>query len=117
MRRVGGFLLWTCLAASAAGGLPDFAEVGPGEYRPLRRELRAYYPEECHERMRDPAISNSFARIWSDVETWFAAHPEADALDVRRENYRAMRRHYLPVLFRESPFYFESGVAGGCGAS
>ena len=93
--------------------LPDFAEVGPEAYRPLRRELRKFYPEECHERMRDPAVSNSFARIWSDVETWFAAHPEADALDVRRENYRAIRRHYLPVLFRESPFYFESGAAGG----
>ena len=100
-------------AALPSTGLPDFAEVGPEAYRPLRRELRAYYPEECHERMRDPAVSNSFARIWSDVETWFAAHPEADALDVRRENYRAIRRHFRPVLFRESPFYFESGVAGG----
>ena len=104
-------LAGTLLAQHPA--LPDFADVGPEAYRPLRRELRRFYPEECHERMRDPAVSNSFARIWSDVETWFAAHPEADALDVRRENYRAIRRHYLPVLFRESPFYFESGVAGG----
>ena len=100
-------------AGAAAADLPDFAEVGPEEYRPMRRELRVYYPDECHERMRDPDVSNSFARIWSDVAAWFAAHPDADALDVRRENYRAMRRHHRPILFRESPFYFESGVAGG----
>ena len=100
-------------AGATAAGLPDFAEVGPEEYRPMRRELRAYYPDECHERMRDPDVSNSFARIWSDVAAWFAAHPDADALDVRRENYRAMRRHHRPIIFRESPFYFESGVAGG----
>ena len=93
--------------------LPDFAEVGPQEYRPLRRELRAYYPEECHERMKDAAVSNSFARIWNDLSSWFAAHPEADALDVRVQNYRLIRRHFHPVLFRESPFYFEAGAAGG----
>lgn len=93
--------------------LPDFAEVGPEEYRPLRRELRRFYPEECHERMKCPAVSNSYARIWRDLSAWFSAHPDADALDVRNENYRLIRKHYLPVLFRESPFYFESGAAGG----
>jgi len=111
-----GILACVSLAAvlsPARQALPDFAEVGPEEYRPLRRELRAYYPEECHERMKSAAVSNSFARIWEDVSAWKKAHPEADALEVRRENYRAIRRHYLPVLFRESPFYFESGAAGG----
>ena len=113
MKRAVGVLFMMLVAGAVEAGLPNFAEVGPEEYRPMRRELRAYYPDECHEWMRDIAISNSFAQIWSDVSTWFTAQPDADALDVRRENYRAIRRHYHPVLFRESPFYFESGAAGG----
>lgn len=110
---VSSCFLMLCAALPVPAGLPDFAEIGPEEYRPMRRELRAYYPDECHERMKDAAVSNSFARIWEEVSAWKKAHPEADALDVRRENYRSIRRHYLPVLFRESPFYFESGAAGG----
>ena len=31
------------LAAAAVG---NFAEIGPEEYRPLRRELRAFHPDE-----------------------------------------------------------------------
>ena len=96
--------------------LPDFAEIGPEEYRPMRRELRAFYPNECHERVLDPAVQASFNAIRSDVTAWFDAHPEADALDVRRETYLAIRRHVRPVLFRESPFYFELGICGGYAA-
>ena len=96
-----------------AAALPDFAEIGPEEYRPLRRELRAYYPDECHEPMRDPAITNSFMAMYGEVEAWSKAHPGYDALDIRRESYRTIRRHFHPVLFRESPFYFEAGAAGG----
>ena len=33
-----------------------------------------------------------------------------DAPDVRRECYLAMRRHFVPFLFTESPFYFEADV-------
>lgn len=91
----------------------SFAEIGPEAYRPLRRELRAYYPDECHELVRDPAITNSFARMHDEVSAWVKGHPDYDALDIRRESYRAITRHFHPVLFRESPFYFEAGVAGG----
>ena len=100
----------------AATGLPDFAEIGPAEYRPLRRELRAFYPDECHERVKDAKVQASFDAIRDEVAAWFAAHSEADALDVRRETYLAIRRHVRPVLFRESPFYFELGVCGGYAA-
>ena len=107
--------LMAVVVADCAGGagLPDFAEIGPEEYRPLRREARAFYPDECHDRVKDPSVQASFDAIRRDVETWFAAHPEADALDVRRETYLAIRRHVRPVIFRESPFYFELGVCGG----
>ena len=97
-------------------GLPDFAEIGPEEYRPLRREARAYFPDECHERIKDPSVQGSFQTIFDEVRAWFETHPEADALDVRRETYLAIRRHFHPVLFRELPFYCEMGVSGGYSA-
>ena len=106
----------TARVAEIAAGVPDFAEIGPQAYRPLRREARAFYPRECHERVKDPAVQASFDKIYGEVKAWFAAHPEADALDVRRETYKAIRRHCHPVLFRESPFYFEFGVSGGYSA-
>lgn len=106
MRCFGWFLFCLSFAAVAFAeklepyaGLPDFAEIGPEEYRPLRREARAYFPRECHERIRAPAVQGSFKVIFDEVRTWFEAHPEADALDVRRETYLAVRRHFHPVLF------------------
>jgi len=98
---------------AAAAPVADFAEIGPAEYRPLRRELRAFHPAECHGACKDPAVLASFAKMRDEVTAWAAAHPGYDALDVRREYYLALRRHFTPVLFRESPFYFESGVNGG----
>ena len=99
-----------------AKGLPEFTEIGSEEYRPLRREARAYFPDECHQRIKDPAVQDSFKVIFDEVRTWFEAHPEADALDVRRETYLAVRRHFHPILFREFPFYCDMGVSGGYSA-
>ena len=102
------------LAAAAVG---NFAEIGPEAYRPLRRELRAFHPDECHQVCRDKTVLESHEKMRAEVRAWAKAHPDYDALDVRREYYRALVRNFRPVLFRESPFYFEAGVNGGwvCG--
>ena len=42
----------------------DFSEIGPEEYRPLRRELLSFHPRECHDPPKDEAVTNSFARIF-----------------------------------------------------
>lgn len=91
----------------------DFAEVGPDEYRPLRRELRAFYPRECHEPPKGAAVTNSFARIWQAAQNWSAAHPDHTALEMKRVQYALERKYFQPVLFAESPFYFEAGINGG----
>ena len=83
------------------------------DYAAMRRELRAFYPDECHDRCKDPAFDASDAAIRAEVRAYAAAHPDYDALDLRRECYRAMRRHFKPFLFSESPFYFEAGINGG----
>ena len=91
----------------------DFAEVGPEAYRPLRRELRAFHPDECHGKCRRADVLASHQKMRDEVKAWAAAHPGYDALDVRREHYRALARHFVPVTFTNSPFYFEAGVNGG----
>ena len=66
---------------------------------------------------QDPRALASYKRIETDLTAWCAAHPGYDALDVRRECYLAMRKHFVPFLFTESPFYFEAGVNGGWGGA
>ena len=83
------------------------------DYAALRKELRAFYPDECHGKCKDPAFDESDRAIRADLRAYAAAHPDYDALDIRRESYRAMRKHFRPFLFSESPFYFEAGVNGG----
>ena len=83
------------------------------DYTALRAQLRAFYPDECHGKCKDPAFDVSDAAIRAEVTAYADAHPDYDALDLRRECYRAMRRHFRPFLFSESPFYFEAGVNGG----
>ncbi len=83
------------------------------EYDSLRKQLRSFYPDECHGKVKDKRQHESAKKIAGEVWAWANAHPGFDALDIRRESYKAMSRHFLPFIFSESPFYFESGVNGG----
>ena len=88
------------------------------DYAALRKQLRAFYPDwgqGNRDVVKDPRSAESYGKIEKDLKAWCAAHPDYDALDVRRECYMAMRRHFVPFLFTESPFYFEAGVNGGWG--
>lgn len=91
----------------------DFAEVGPAEYRPFRRELRAFFPRECHDQPKDAAVVESYERSWRAAREWSAAHPGHTALELRRAVYAIERENFLPVLFDGSPFYCEAGINGG----
>lgn len=84
------------------------------EYAALRTELRAFYPVNyCRNACQSREQIASCAEIGRELDAWAAAHPGFDALDIRRESYLAMRRHFVPFLFTNSPFYFEAGVNGG----
>ena len=91
----------------------DFADVGPVCYRPFRRELRAFYPRECHEPPKSATVTNSFSVIYGQAAKWAAAHPDHTALELRHRVYALERKHFVPVLFPDSPFYFEAGINGG----
>jgi len=84
----------------------------------LRNELRAFYPDWGQgdgDVVKDPRQPESYRRIEADLKAYCAAHPDYDALDLRQACYLSMRRHFVPFLFKESPFYFEAGVNGGWG--
>jgi hypothetical protein len=82
-------------------------------YAALREQLRAFHPDECHDRCKDPAYAVAEKAILADLDAYAAAHPGFDALDLRQACYLSMRKHFTPFLFTESPFYFEAGVNGG----
>ena len=83
------------------------------DYAALRKQLRAFYPDECHERCKDSAYQISEKAILDDLDAYAKAYPNYDALDLRKACYLSMRKHFVPFLFTESPFYFEAGVNGG----
>ena len=110
-------LLVSALVASVAV-VEVWAGTPPADCSALRTELRAFYPDlgqGWNDVVKDPRQAESYEAIKAELKAWCAAHPGYDALDVRRECYLAMRRHFVPFLFKESPFYFEAGVNGGWG--
>ncbi len=85
----------------------------PADYAGFRRGLRAFYPDECHGKCKDPRQTASVKAIGDELDAFVAAHPDFDVLDVRRELYLSIRRHFIPYILPGSPFYCESGVNGG----
>lgn len=102
----GCLLLGSLLTAASLGAVTS-------DYLPLRAELRAFYPDECHSPCKLKAQTDSVRALARGIDAYVAAHPEADALDIRRAFYLEMRKNFVPVLFRNLPFYFEAGVNGG----
>ena len=92
---------------------PTANSFNAADYAALRAQLRTFYPDECHDRCKDPAYVAAEKAIHADLDAYAAEHPNYDALDLRQACYRSMRRHFVPFLFTESPFYFEAGVNGG----
>ena len=119
------FLATGSMLGLAAAIRLNAAEGSPNPFRAeayaaLRKQLRAFYPLDGQGdgmTPQDPRPLESYRRIEADLRAWCAANPGFDALDVRRECYLAMRRHFVPYIFTETPFYFESGVNGGWGGA
>ena len=103
------FTIATCVNAAGA----DVNLFKAEDYAELRKELRAFYPDECHDLCKDPSYAVSEKAINDDLDAYAASHPGYDALDMRQACYRSMQKHFVPYLFAESPFYFEAGVNGG----
>ena len=107
-----GILSAVCPGSFLAGAAELDAPLAE-RYAGLRKTLRAFYPDECHAQCKDPRQVESVKKIGAELDAWAAAHPGFDALDIRRECYLSIRRHFVPFVFPELPYYFEMGVNGG----
>lgn len=88
-------------------------EFNPESLLPLREELRAFYPDECHGDCKRPAIVQNYLDIETKMDEWLAEHPDPNIFTVKRQFYRTLAENFRPVIFRNSPFYFEGGANGG----
>ena len=109
----GGAVLGAAAAMRLNAGVRTSAAFRPEDYAEFRRGLRAFYPDECHGKCKDPRQVASVKAIGDELDAFIAANPGYDVLDVRRELYLSMRRHFIPYILPGSPFYFEAGVNGG----
>ena len=82
-------------------------------YDNLRQELRAFHPEECHELCRDPEKIANRDRMAAILNDFADQHPGANAAVLRKKLYHVAAEHFYPVVFKNSPFYFETGINGG----
>ena len=65
---------------AAVAGRPPYRVA---DYVALRKQLRAFHPDECHDRCKDPAYVVAEKAIHADLDAYAAAHPGYDALDMR----------------------------------
>ena len=71
----------------------------------LRRELRAYYSGRSFRKLEK--TSNPFL---SEMESWAETHPTASALELKTAQYEIIAERFVPVVFRNTPFFSEMGV-------
>ena len=114
--------LKTSAAFAAVVGLDPAALAGANaenpfkavDYAALRQELAKFYPAGfCRGKCQSEPVLASFRAILAGLDAWAKDNPGYDALDARCAYYRLVQKHFQPVLFKESPFYFEAGVNGG----
>ena len=83
------------------------------DYDALRIEMRNFYPDECHENCKAPAIVENYKEIVQELDEWFEANPDVSVFSAKKKFYETIGKKFKPVIFRNMPFYFEGGVNGG----
>lgn len=102
------------LDPASFAGTASGSAFNAGDYSALRQELAKFYPAGfCRGKCQSETVLASFRSILAGLDDWAKSHPGYDALDARCAYYRLVQKHFQPVLFKESPFYFEAGVNGG----
>ena len=80
------FIKQSAVAAVASGvATGAFAEetaFDPKNYEALRRQLRAYYPDECHGEVKDPLQKQSYEKIKAQIVR-LSTQPQASWHQVR----------------------------------
>jgi len=73
----------------------------------LQQELRAYYQT----RSLSCLGGNKFqSPLWSVMDNYAAVHPDVSPLHLKTAMYEIIAEEFEPVLFKNSPFYSETGL-------
>ncbi len=77
----------------------------------LRQDMTAYYASLRRDRLEaNTAYGARLRTIWDEMDTFAAAHPDCPACLLKARLLEAIAAHCDPVLFPNSPFFFEMGV-------
>ena len=84
------------------------------KYDELRAEVRRFCPDAAQRDLcKDPAQQAAFRKLTDELDKVRAAHPEFDAMNMRRIYYDLLPDAIPVKLFRNAPFYFCVGINGG----
>jgi trans-4-hydroxy-L-proline dehydratase len=78
---------------------------------PLREELRAYYRPLRHTTFGDHApMLRVRDAVWAEMDAFAAADPRAAPWTLKARLHTLLAEHFDPVIFANSPFYYEMGL-------
>ena len=87
-------------------------------YDELRLEVRDFCSDSAqHSLCRDPEQQSAFKKIMERLDEISQAHPEYDAMKMRRSYYDLLPNSIPVKMFLNSPFYFAVGINGGWAVS
>lgn len=88
------------------------------KYADLRAEVRRFCSDAAQCGLcNDPEQQAAFRRITDRLDSISSAHPEFDAMKMRRAYYDLLPGTIPVKLFRDAPFYFAVGINGGWAVS
>lgn len=77
------------------------------KYEELRQELKSYYKTHSFHAVKDDLPYNPLKNI---MNAYFDSHPGMSPLEQKAAQYELIAEHFTPVLFRNSPFFSETGL-------
>jgi formate C-acetyltransferase len=83
-----------------------------GAFEALRSEMNAYYDtmRDLRDEKANPAFLGVRNKIYGDMEAFHQKNPGTSALLLKARLHEAMAEHFEPVVFVNSPFFFEMGL-------
>ena len=83
------------------------------EMTPLRNEIRALLPVKNTDPARTVELNECVSNLKKLLDDYTAAHPNYDALELRRLYYSYIADAAPLYIYRNSPFYYEAAINGG----
>ena len=80
---------------------------------PLRNEIRALLPVKNTDPARTVELNECVSNLKKLLDDYTAAHPNYDALELRRLYYSYIAEAAPLYIYRNSPFYYEAAINGG----